>query len=71
MAKDSESGNLLLERDPVKISYANGDVKLLADVENSIISMMHQTTNFTPNVFCSQSAFDLLVKEGVITLYDS
>ena len=67
LAKGASSSNLLLERDPVKISYENGDIKLLADVENSIISRIHKSTNYTPNVFCSQSAYDLLLKEGVIS----
>ncbi len=65
--KDNSKVNLLLERDPVKISYDNGDVKLLAEVENSIISRVHLSVNYTPNVFCSQSAYELLIKEGVIS----
>jgi len=62
----NKSGNVLHERDPVKISYETGEVKLLAEVENSVISRLHNTTNFIPNVFCSQSAYELLAKEGVI-----
>jgi len=63
---ENKSGNVLLERDPVKISYENGDIKLLAEVENSVISRLHNTTNYIPNVFCSEAAYQLLVKEGVI-----
>ncbi|MDD0853887.1 HD domain-containing protein [Halobacteriovorax sp. GB3] len=68
LAKDAAGAkqNLLLERDPVKISYENGEVKLLADVEDSIISRLYNSTNYTPNVFCSESAYRLLVQEGVI-----
>lgn len=62
----NKSGNVLLERDPVKISYENGDIKLLAEVENSVISRLHNTTNFIPNVFCSQAAYELLANEGII-----
>ncbi len=62
----NKSGNVLLERDPVKISYENGDIKLLAEVENSVISRLHNTMNFIPNIFCSESAHELLVKEGLI-----
>ena len=58
---------MLLERDPVKISFDNGDIKLLAEVENSIISSLQKTNNFIPNVFCSYSAHELLIKEGLIT----
>lgn len=63
---NNKSGNVLLERDPVKISYENGDIKLLAEVENSVISRLHNTTNFIPNIFCSQGAYEILAKEGVI-----
>jgi HD superfamily phosphohydrolase len=66
MLKGNSKVNLLLERDPVKISYDNGEVKLLAEVENSIIANAHQTVNYTPNVFCSQSAYELLIAEGII-----
>jgi hypothetical protein len=58
--------NVLLERDPVKMSYENGDIRLLAEVENSVISRLQDTINFVPNVFCSQGAYDLLLKEGAI-----
>lgn len=59
--------NVLLERDPVKISYENGDIRLLADVDNSIISKMSAVNNYIPNVYVSQSAYDLLLKEKIIT----
>lgn len=58
--------NVLLERDPVKISYENGDIRLLADVENSIISKMSEVNNYIPNVYVSQSAYELLIQEKVI-----
>ena len=56
---------MLHERDPVKISYENGETKLLVDVENSIISKLFRYSNFIPNVFVSQSAYELLVREGI------
>ncbi len=62
----SQCTNLLLERDPVKISYESGEIKLLAEVENSIISKLHHSNNFIPNVFCSESAYQLLIKSGLI-----
>jgi len=58
--------NVLLERDPVKISYENGDIRLLAEVENSVISRLQNTVNYIPNLFCSQSAYDLLLSKGII-----
>ena len=67
LVKSKTNENLLLERDPVKILLDNGDVKLLGDVENSIISDLQTKFNFVPNVFCSESAYELLKAEGVIT----
>lgn len=66
LVKSKGSTNVLLERDPVKISYENGEIKLLADVENSIISKLQQSNNYIPNVFCSESAYHLLVKAGLL-----
>jgi HD superfamily phosphohydrolase len=67
VVKSKTNENLLLERDPAKILMDNGDVKLLGDVENSIISDLQSKFNFVPNVYCSDSAYDLLKAEGIIT----
>lgn len=67
LVKGKTSENLLLERDPAKIIMDSGDVKLLGDVENSIISDLQQKFNFVPNVYCSDSAYELLKMEGIIT----
>lgn len=58
--------NVLLDRDPVKIAMENGEVKLLAEVENSLISKLFNSNNFIPNVYCSSTAYELLLAEGVI-----
>ena len=60
------SGEPLLGRDPVKITYENGEIKLLSEVENSFISKLQQTDNFIPNVFLSESAYGLLLKSNII-----
>jgi hypothetical protein len=64
--KKQEFPNVMLERDPAKILMDNGDLSLLVDVPNSIISNLQSVYNFVPNVYCSQSAYELLMKEGVI-----
>lgn len=66
LVKSKTNENLLLERDPAKILMDNGDVKLLGDVENSIISDLQTKFNFVPNVYCSDSAYELLKTEGII-----
>jgi HD superfamily phosphohydrolase len=58
--------NLFLERDPVKISFDNGDIKLLADVENSIISKLSTSMSYTPNFFCSAGAYAIFEREGAL-----
>lgn len=67
LVKSKTNENLLLERDPAKILMDNGDVKLLGDVENSIISDLQTKFNFVPNVYCSESAYELLLQEGIIS----
>lgn len=67
LVKSKTGENLLLERDPAKILMDNGDVKLLGDVENSIISDLQSKFNFVPNVYCSDSAYELLKQEGIVT----
>ena len=64
--KNKQHPNILLERDPVKILTDSGDVQLLVDVENSIISQLQNSYNFVPNVYCSDSAYNLLVDQGII-----
>ena len=64
--KSQKYPNILLERDPVKILTDTGEVQLLVDVENSIISQIQNTHNFIPNVYCSESALNLLESEGLI-----
>lgn len=66
IVKSNTKTNLLLERDPVKISYDNGDVRLLAEVENSVMSRVGNADNYIPNVYCSQSAYDKLFAAGMV-----
>lgn len=66
IAKKSKLPNLLHERDPVKILLDDGSVSLLADVENSIISKLQNTTNYIPNVFASHSFYKKLVQSGIV-----
>ena len=68
VAKNSSAqlSNVLLDRDPVKISMENGEIKLLAEVENSLISKLFNSNNFIPNVYCSSSAYELLLSAGMI-----
>ncbi len=65
IVKHKSYDNLLLERDPVKIFFPDGEVKLLVEVDQSIISKIQNLVNFIPNVFCSESTQELLRREGL------
>ncbi len=65
-AAKSSRVNILFDRDPVKISCENGDIRLLAEVENSVISKLYNSNNFIPNVYCSAHAYELLIEKGMI-----
>jgi HD superfamily phosphohydrolase len=64
--KKNNGPNLLLERDPTKVLDEDGNAKLLVDIENSIIFQLQEKMNFIPNVYCSDSAYQLLQDKGVI-----
>jgi len=66
LVKDTLGTNLLLERDPVKICYTNGDVYLLSNLENNLVSKLQNTFNFMPHVFCSRGTHDLLKESGLL-----
>lgn len=66
IVKDKSLDNVLLERDPVKILTESGQTQLLVDLDNSVISTLQNAFNFVPNVYCSESAYDLLCKSGLL-----
>jgi hypothetical protein len=66
IVRKKKNQNILLERDPVKISRDNGEVILLADAENSLLNKVQNTINYTPNVYCSESAYELLKREKIV-----
>jgi len=66
IVKDKLTQNVLLERDPAKILLEDGNVTLLSSYEDSLINKLQNTYNFMPNVFCSESAYDLLARSGIL-----
>lgn len=67
LVKSKTTENLLLERDPAKILMENGEVRLLGDMENSVIGHLQNKFNFVPNVYCSDSAYEILKAEGIVS----
>jgi uncharacterized protein len=66
IVRQGHHANVFWERDPVKICLEDGTLRLLADIENSVISRVQNANNFTPNLFCSSSAYEFLKNKGVI-----
>ncbi|MCB9091891.1 MAG: HD domain-containing protein [Halobacteriovoraceae bacterium] len=66
IVQDKTQSNVLLERDPVKILTEDGNVLLLSNFENNLVSKLQNSFNFIPHAFCSQSSFDLLKSSGMI-----
>ncbi len=64
--KDKKQVNVLFERDPTKILMEDGNVKLLSDMENSMLMKLQHHFNFIPNVFCSPSAYIRLKEAGFL-----
>jgi hypothetical protein len=67
LVKSKTTDNLLLERDPAKILLDNGEVRLLGDMENSVIASLQNKFNFVPNVYCTESAWEILRQEGIVS----
>ncbi len=67
LIESSTTSNVLLERDPVKICYSNGDVYLLSNLDNNLVSKLQTSVNFMPHVFCSEGAYTCLKDSGLIS----
>jgi hypothetical protein len=57
--KKERKGPLYLELEPVKIVTKRAGVKLLVEVENSIVKRLAGYINFVPNVYANESAMRL------------
>lgn len=64
IVKEKSGPNLLIERDPVKIMTHSGEVKLLVDLEDSLIGEYQSLELFIPTVFTSIETYEFLVNEG-------
>lgn len=55
-----ESSHIYTERDPVKIISKDGKISLLVERENTLVSKLSRSTNFIPNVYGNEKAYELL-----------
>lgn len=63
-AKLKPKQNPLLTRDPVKILTRTGELKLLVDVNNSLLKILSNYRNFIPRIYVSRKTFDFLEEKG-------
>ena len=66
LLKKERKGPLYLEQEPVKIVTKRSGVKLLVEVENSIVRRLSDYINFVPSVYANESAFKLLKAKKLI-----
>jgi len=57
--KKERKGPLYLEQEPVKIVTKRAGVKLLIEIENSIVKRLSHYINFVPNVYANEAAMKL------------
>lgn len=63
---DSKSQDVRLARDPAKILTRSGEVKLLIEVPNSIVSVTSQYRNFLPRFLVSPKLMEKLEKSKIL-----
>lgn len=66
LMKSKQEGPLNLLRDPVKIVGKRSGVKLLVEMENSIIRRLSSSINFVPSVYANESAMKLFKEKKLI-----
>ena len=59
LTKKERKGPLYLEQEPVKIVTKRAGVKLLIEIDNSIVKRLSSYINFVPNVYANETAMKL------------
>ncbi len=62
-----KKGPLNLELEPVKIVTKRSGVKLLVEIENSIVKRLANCINFVPNVYANEAAMQLFKKKKLVS----
>ncbi len=63
--REAKGGDIHLLRDPAKILTRDGQIKLLAEVPNSLMSILSQYRNFLPRIYVSPALYERLEKKKV------
>ena len=64
--RKERKGPLYMELEPVKIITKRAGVKLLIEVDNSIVKRLAQYINFVPSVYANESAMKLFKAKKLI-----
>ena len=66
MKRDLKGSDPLLARDAVKILTRDGELKLLINMENSLLFHLAEFRNFIPRIYLSTADYELLEKHNVL-----
>jgi HD superfamily phosphohydrolase len=65
--REAKGGDIRKMRDPAKIQLRSGELKLLIDVPNSLMSILSQYRNFLPRIYVSPDTYEKLEKKKILT----
>jgi hypothetical protein len=69
--KDAKGAPLYTLRDPAKILTRTGELKLLAEIPNSLMSILSQYRNFLPRIYVSPKTYEKLEKKKILEKLNS
>lgn len=69
--KEAKGEKAVYVRDSVKILTRQGELKLLVDMSNSLMSVLAQYRNFIPRLYVSPKTYTLLEKKGLLDKLNS
>jgi uncharacterized protein len=69
--RDAKGGDIHKLRDPAKILMRTGELNLLVQVPNSLMSILSQYRNFLPRIYVAPSLYEKLEKKKVLDKMNS
>ncbi len=64
--KDLKGSKAVYARDPVKMLTRHGELKLLIEVSNSLMTILSQYRNFIPRLYISPKTYEMIEKKGLL-----
>lgn len=69
--RDAKGGDIHKLRDPAKILTRTGEMSLLVEVPNSLMSILSQYRNFLPRIYVSPTLYEKLEKKKILEKLNS